>query len=322
MIADTPDTVCFGPDTPVNRVDQSLTLFVGCLDPQTSKDDLCGHFKQFDPWVKAKLIVNFKTGQSKQCGLLFCSSPSSLKVIMAEDHYIHQRRIRVNPAQSEYKGTKNHDYVKVHISGLEPDISLSTITETFSVIRGFCKARLVQGLHPKQKKVAVLYFEGPADAGAVLQHSHIKVGFRNCKVTPYHKEKHSFQPSDGILGLKEKDAHEQWPSFSHEGNGSQDTCTSPFNNHSPKTNSSECSTSGQRRLSSLTLKLGTIQDISGQSSHENESTQKSDQAYVHPVEIEKDSLYRIFCLPPPPQFDEKQDPILKASSDSRETRDE
>ena len=320
MIAGSSETVYHELGLPMHNMDQSLTLFVGCLDPQTSKDDLIGHFIQFDPWVKAKLIVNFKTGQSKQCGLLFCSSPSAHQSILIIDHYIHQRRVRVNPAQSEYIGTKNQDYVRVQISGLDPDIHLSTITETFAMMRGFCKARLVQGLHPKQKKVAILYFEGPVDAHVILQYSHIKVGHRNCKVSPYHKENNPFQQSKGMLSLKETDSQNKWPSFSKEGISSFATCTSPLNGDTPKTKTSESSVSRQRPLSPL--RLGVIQDYSDRFSLEKDNGQRTDQAYVHPVEIEKDSLYRIFCLPSPPQFEQKQDPILKASSDSRETRDE
>lgn len=303
--------------------DQSLTLFVGCLDPITTKEDLIVYFKHFDPWIRAKLIVNFKTGQSKQCGLLFCSSPEAVKNILQADHCIRQRRVRVNPAQTEYKGTKNSELFQVQISGLDPDITPDCLTEAFAFFKGFNKARLVQGLHPKQKKVAILYFEEQEDANTVLHYSHVKVGQRNCKVSPYNKDTNSITSQKSVIIHQESTTKYSGPSFGQQMDSFKKMNTQPkMGGDTPKTHASESSLSRQRPLSPL--RLVPLSKFHGRSHFDNdhENVQTGPPAFVLPVEAEKDSLYRIFCLPSPPQFERKEDPALKISAESKETRDE
>ena len=302
--------------------DQSLTLFVGCLDPLTTKDDLIVYFKHFDPWIKAKLIVNFKTGQSKQCGLLFCSSPMAFKNILQADHCIRQRRVRVNPAQTEYKGSKITELFQVQISGLDPDVTLDCLTDTFSFFRGFSKARLVQGLHPKQKKVAIIYFEELEDANIVLQYSHVKVGQRSCKVSLYNKDTNPIASQKSVVIHQEPIIKYSGQSFGQQMASFKKMNTQPQMGDTPKTHASESSVRRQRPLSPL--RLIPLSKFYGKTHFDNdhENIQTAPLAYVLPVEAEKDSLYRIFCLPSPPQFERKQDPILKISAESKETRDE
>lgn len=302
--------------------DQSLTLFVGCLDPQTTKEDLIFHFKNFDPWVKAKLIVNFKTGQSKQCGLLFCSSAMGLKSILQAEHSIHQRKVRVNQAQNEYKGTKISELFQIQISGLDPDITIDAISEVFENFHGFNKARLVQGLHPKQKKVAILYFDGLEAAQAVLNNSHVKVGQRNCKVSPYNKDTNSIPVSK--LKFSE-DFGISTPALGSDQGTDRPFGSQPHIDLVPKMMKSETSSIGHRPLSPL--KLVPMDQFKNHQSKADpfeidDEGHNGPQAFVHPVEEEKDSLYRIFCLPPPPKFDPRENPQLKISSESKETRDE
>lgn len=305
-----------------HHANQALTLFVGCLDPQTTKDDLTAYFRNFDPWVKTKLIINFKTGQSKQCGLLFCSSFENMNKILGEEHFIHHRRVRVNPGQNELKGTKINELFQIQISGLDPDISLDALNEVFSEYQGFVKVRLVQGLHPKQKKVAILYFEDHLSAKGVLQHSHIQVGHRNCKVSPYYKDTNSYLPQPpSFVPISDTGIHNSCPTFGKEVDGSN-SLRHQFNmDDTPKTQASENSISRQRPLSPL--RLGQMDSFLNYSNTGQEKQKAVSQAFVHPVEAEKDSLYRIFCdLPPPPKFEKKEDPQLKISSESKETRDE
>lgn len=321
MLAGTSDVTYQGTDGGFQE-DQSLTLFVGCLDPQTTKEDLILYFKHFDPWIRAKLIVNFKTGQSKQCGLLFCSSPVAVKNILQADHCIRQRRVRVNPAQTEYKGTKINELFQVQISGLDPDVTSDCLTDTFSYFKGFSKARLVQGLHPKQKKVAIIYFEEEENANTLLQYSHVKVGQRSCKVSPYHKDTNSIaSPKSAIMHQEPLNKYSS-QSFGQQMANCKKMHSQPQIGDTPKTHASESSLSRLRPLSPLRLvPLSQFQGRSHfNSDHENPKT--GPQAFVLPVEAEKDSLYRIFCLPPPPQFERKEDPALKISAESKETRDE
>ena len=55
------------PSTSHGQSSTSTNLFVGCLDPMTAKDEVWRYFQIFDGKVKVKLIVDFKTGKSKQC---------------------------------------------------------------------------------------------------------------------------------------------------------------------------------------------------------------------------------------------------------------
>lgn len=304
-----------------HHTSQALTLFVGCLDPQTTKDDLTAYFRNFDPWIKTKLIINFKTGQSKQCGLLFCSSFETMNKILGEEHFLHHRRVRVNPGQNEFKGTKINDLYQVQISGLDPDISLDALNEVFMKYQGFVKVRLVQGLHPKQKKVAILYFDDHASAQAVLEHSHIQVGHRNCKVSPYYKDTNSYLPPPNFGHSPEVGIRNSCPTFGKEVSGSNSLRHQFQLDDTPKTQASDNSINKQRPLSPL--RLGPMESFINYSNTGQDKQKAASQAFVHPVEAEKDALYRIFCdLPLPPQFEKKEDPQLKISSESKETRDE
>jgi RNA recognition motif-containing protein len=51
----------FGPE-----VESEPVLFIGCLDPLTTKDDIMDYFRPYDHFIKAKLIYKLNTNQSKQ----------------------------------------------------------------------------------------------------------------------------------------------------------------------------------------------------------------------------------------------------------------
>ena len=307
------------------QTDQSLTLFVGCLDPLTTKDEIVSYFKNYDHWIKGKLIVNFKTGQSKQCALLFCSNQKGVNAILEIDHYLRNRRLRINLAQKDLKGTKNLDLFQIQISGLEPDVTEDSINDVFSCYKGFNKVRLVQGLHPKQKKVAIIYFDDHESARLILQSSHIRIGQKNCKITAYQKDTNSIAQSTPTSPVdnppKKINITQSYLNFESESNETfMNKSTSEWG--TPKTQTFNHDSYYHKPLSPLEITpIGKFTGL--YSSIENqEYSQQNHHAFVHPVEAEKDDLYKIFCLPLPPIFSKKENTLLKKSSESKETREE
>lgn len=282
---------------------ECFTIFIGCLDPRTSKDDVVAYFKLFDHDVNAKLIVNFKTGQSKQCALLFCSCNEACQEILKHDHYLHERRLRLNYAQDEFKGKKADHLVPVQISGLDPTTILEELTEYFGQVNGFKRARLIQGLHPKQKKVAVLYFSDSQTAQDLLNQSHLKIGKRNCKVAEYSKDRPLIGHSSVTSTKSEKDLKKQL--FSYNSQGVQPKQGSPALSFSsghqtissigtPSFSVTSPETDEPRRLKPLKLNSGMyLPKVSQLAS--GHSSKKQENAFVHPVEVEEDDLFRIFC---------------------------
>lgn len=294
----------FSDETKSHEGSNQLSLFVGCLDPSTTKDDIVHYFRQFDPSVKAKLIVNFKTGLSKQCALLFCSSPYYCDLILQKEHHLHQRRLRVDRAQEEYKGKKTEQFIAIQVSGLDPAITIDEVNAFFANYEGFSRARLIQGLHPKQKKVAVVYFNDSVKAEQLLKCTHVQIGNRNCKIAEYSKDKspelnpkqfsyagnyqvsgRPFQfPSYGINQFQYN------PSMVHPGHYKPN-----FSLSGDSDSSKSLGKSGQSKVLQP-LKLEVFKSIPKEQDKFNQQDRKgSEESYVHPVEIEDDDLYRIFC---------------------------
>lgn len=282
-----------------NQQSSDHTIFVGCLDPRTLKEDVVSYFKLFDRKVKAKLIVNFKTGQSKQCALLFCSSQEACQEILKHDHYLHERRLRLDYAQDEFKGKKTDQMVPIQISGLDPETTIEGLLEYFEQVPGFKKARLVKGLHPKQKKVAVLYFADSDSAQEVLNQYHLKIGKRNCKVAEYVKDKAGIHQSVNF------EAYTKYPqkpiamSYNPQGqdnweSNSPQSYSSGFQSMTSNTSPSfkggvSPGTEAPRRIEPLKLNQGFHLLPAEPQKPRQEDT------FVHPVEVQEDDLFRIFC---------------------------
>jgi RNA recognition motif-containing protein len=278
-----------------------MSLFVGCLDPNTTKVDIMNYFKQYDPQIKAKLIVNFKTGQSKQCALLFCSSGYFCDLILHQEHHLHQRRLRIDRAQQEYKGKKADNFIAVQVSGLDPAISIGEVNKVFGCFEGFTRARLIQGLHPKQKKVAVGYFSSFEKAQQILAFSHLQIGNRNCKVAEYTKDKpFNLKPNihqdDDVHKTSNIDLHHQPSLLEVPKYFSNKNCHSYQGESSKSIDSSSARSIGNVKPKYLTpLKLDTTKLLPklNETSHQYRKT--SADSYVHHVEAENDDLFRIFC---------------------------
>lgn len=281
------------------QAQQTCTLFVGCLDPRSTKDQVCRYFRLMDARVKVKLIVDFKTGLSKQCALLFCSSPEACQEILKHEHYLHERRLRLDYAQDEFKGKKADQLIPIQISGLDPDTTEEELLSYFEPINGFRKARLIKGLHPKQKKVAVLYFSDSHSAQEVLNQSHIKIGKRNCKVAEYSKDKPLINqsltyessaqsiPKPMMMSFNPPMYHDLEASSPQMFSTGQQSISS-FGTPSCRGGASP-ETEEPRRIEPLKLNPGLLLTPAGPQLARTEET------FVHPVEVQDDDLFRIFC---------------------------
>lgn len=282
-----------------HRLPAEHSIFVGCLDPATTKNDIISYFKMFDKGVKAKLIVNFKTGQSKQCALVFCSSQEVCQEILKHEHYLHERRLRLDYAQDEFKGKKADQLAAIQISGLDPETTQEELLSYFEQVHGFRKVRLIKGLHPKQKKVAVLYFADRYSAQEVLNQSHLKIGKRNCKVTEYSKDKPLINQSMTYESPTQNVPKPIMMSFNPPMYHDLEACSPQMYSTGPQSISSFGSpsyrggaspgTEGPRRIAPLKLNPGFLLTPT--------DTPKSrpEDAFVHPVEVQDDDLFRIFC---------------------------
>ena len=252
----------------------------------------------FDGKVKVKLIVDFKTGKSKQCALLFCSSKDACQEILRHQHYLHERHLRLDYAQDEFKGKKADQLVPIQISGLDPETTQEELMNYFKDVYGFRKARLIKGLHPKQKKVAVLYFLDTHSAQEMLNESHIKIGKRNCKVTEYAKDKPTIHqsmtygtpthatPKPMMMSFNPPMYHDleaSSPSMYSTGYQSMSSYGSPSygGGASPGTDT-------PRKIEPLKLNSGLLL-------MPTEPPKLLEDTFVHPVEVQEDDLFRIFC---------------------------
>lgn len=274
------------------------TIFVGCLDPMTTKNDIIAYFKMFDKGMKAKLIVNFKTGQSKQCALLFCSSKDACHEILKHQHYLHERHLRLDYAQDEFKGKKADQLVPIQISGLDPETTQEELMNYFKDVYGFRKARLIKGLHPKQKKVAVLYFLDKHSAQEMLNESHIKIGTRNCKVTEYSKDKPMINQSMTYGTPTHASPKPMMMSFNppmyHDLEASSPSMYST-GYQSISSYSSPSYRGGASPGNDAPRKIEPLKLNSGLLLMPTDLAKPLEDTFVYPVEVQDDDLFRIFC---------------------------
>ena len=290
--------------TPI--MNEPRALFVGCLDPKTTEADLSAYFRQFDQRVTVKLIIDFNTKLFKQCAIVTCSNQASCDWILELDHFLMGRKLRVELADDGKKGKKVGATFPIQVSGIEPTVDLDELVETFSEFSGLIKARFVQGIHPKQKKVAIIMFDNFDSFSKILNESHIRVGERNCRVTEYLTKQRALQGSPAPLSRSEV------LDITH-------SSLSSNNNLMPLAQSSE--TGMPQNMKGLLFKpqlldFGTtplIADrinttrtkINCKSSPFNfdqeaaslPEAKLSQSTYLYPVEVESDNLFKIFCHP-------------------------
>ena len=257
-------------------------LFVGCLDPSTTEYDLVNYFRVFDPKITVKLIKDAETHQTKQCAIVTCSGFDSFKDILSQTHHLHGRLLRVEIADDDKKGKKVGTVYRLQISGIETTIELNEIVDVLGEFPGLTQARFVNGLHPKQKKVAIATFESPESFNMLLHQGKIRIGERDCKITEYiQKPKWNPQPmARDHPSFQNSEAGQTEPTMSHSG-------ASLFNK--PFMPMQKLSLNPQKPLMNRSAPF----------THENPAppTKLSLSTYVHPVEKQADGLFKIFCSP-------------------------
>jgi len=173
------------------------TLFVGCMDPQTTEKDLLTYFGSFDQYIQTKLLWNHHTNTSKQCALLFCSSVESANEILKIQHRLHERNLRVKYADEEKKGTKVAQLYYLQVSGIPVDTPGEEIEYAFAQFPDYHSFRFIHGTHHKQKWVAKVAFKNPASMKNLLAaQSHIIVAQKLCKIVEFQPKGFSSNNSD------------------------------------------------------------------------------------------------------------------------------
>jgi RNA recognition motif. (a.k.a. RRM, RBD, or RNP domain) len=260
-------------------------LFVGCLDPSTTEYDLVNYFRVFDPKITVKLIKDAETHQTKQCAIVTCSGTESLKLILSQTHLLLGRLLRVEVADDEKKGKKVGTVYRLHISGIETTIELQEVVDVLGEYAGLMQARFVNGLHHKQKKVAIASFENYDSYNTLLLQGKIRIGERDCKIAEYIQ--------------KTKPCPQTY---------SQDHPHSYYNSDLGQTDPTTMSHSGAPIFNSPfhpvpNLTLTSQQPLMYRSTpfpQENKTLAPKlsfSNNYVHPVEKQSDGLFKIFCPP-------------------------
>lgn len=310
----------------LSSAENELTLFVGCLDPATGQSEFESYFSLFDSGSSAKLIMDFHTCKSKQCGLLFCSSVDSRDLILKQEHVLQGRVLRVSLAHSEKKGKKTGRTYPIQVSGLDPCCNIDALHETFADYWGLVSARFVQGIHPKQKKVAILTFDNPDSPRAILENTHYKIGHRSCKVAEYIQKGQTFPKlfQSSTTGEAYQTDQPNRLAQSHLSTTSHpwllDTLAPSSPVFIPKTMASPAIgpiaasiTPAKKVLSKLSLG-SPFQPLS---SRFQPTAIKSN--YVLPVEVEEDNLFRIFCQT---EHNYPRSNVLRKSETSYDTTEE
>lgn len=290
--------------TRTSTPENELTLFVGCLDPSTSQAEFEGYFLRLDPALSAKLILEFSTNRSKQCGLLFCSSVETRDRILSTEHVLQGRILRVSLAQAERKGKKTGQTYPVQVSGLDPNCTLEQLQEAFAQFSGLVGIRFVQGIHPKQKKVAILTFDNPDSPKCILSDTHFKIGSRNCKVAEYIQKGQMFPKlSQSCPYGSPQQLDQSMMSQSQLSSSSQPWLLGTLTQGSPLAMSRVVAspaigpaqtTPAMQKKGLSKLSLG-CPFLPSSQTHSHTLAAKTPASYVLPVEVEEDSLFRIFC---------------------------
>jgi len=312
----------------LNNAETELTLFVGCLDPATTQLELSEYFRQFDAQASCKLIMDFATKRSKQCGLVFCSTEALKADILRREHVLQGRVLRVSQAEAERKGKKVGQTYPIQISGLEPSTTVEALEEAFYDYPGLLSVRFVQGIHPKQKKVAILTFGEIESAKSILDSSHFKVGNRNCKVAEYIQKGQVTPKLSNSCPVGGEESSYQQPNTSSPIKTPwlletltfpSPACMQPRTQQPSQLSTQDRDATGRKVLSKLSL--GSPFSPNPISVKPRETLQVPRGTYVHPVEVEEDNLFRIFCPVETPSLNTRSIK-LRLSSESADTTEE
>jgi RNA recognition motif-containing protein len=157
-----------------NKDGSDTILFVGGLDEKTTNDQLKFYFEKFGEVEDANIIVDWVTGKSKRCALIFCSTPEvAFRILSQKKHLIQRKKVRVCKADSKKRGTKIIRAKILHLSQIHPSISaqeLESYIQTFGAIK---KLRLTPLLNPgifSKSRHGYLELVNEEDCKKLLEH--------------------------------------------------------------------------------------------------------------------------------------------------------
>lgn len=130
-------------------------LFVGGLSEQTKKEALKAYFEQFGGVEDVQIIVDYVTGKSKRCALIFCASKEIANLaLVKKKHMLERRKMRVSKADLSKRGTKVIKAKQLHLTQIHPSITnedLEAYLKTFGPIK---KLRLTPAQDPSQDPIS------------------------------------------------------------------------------------------------------------------------------------------------------------------------
>lgn len=101
-----------------------FTLFVGGLTPATNKVTLEQYFSKYGSIRDINLITDWVTSQSKCCAIIFCEDTETVNAILkVKSHTIDKKKVRVNTADVNKKGTKIIKTSKIFLGQVHPSLT-------------------------------------------------------------------------------------------------------------------------------------------------------------------------------------------------------
>lgn len=120
-------------------------LFVGGLSESTSKQTLLSYFSGFGNISEVNLIIDWVTGKSKRCAIIFCEDEQTAnKILNVRGHCIDDRKVRVDKADSKKKGTKIVKTTKIFLGNVHLSITEDELREYFSALGKVKHMKLIQ----------------------------------------------------------------------------------------------------------------------------------------------------------------------------------
>lgn len=277
-----------------------ITLFVGCLDPSTTEIVLKDYFTKFFSKLSVKLLFEKESMRFKQCALVTVYDSEAVKSLLKEKHSLLGRNIRVDYACEDKKGKKPSQKYQIQVSSIPPTTPLEDVQKAFKKYPGVVKVIFVAGIHAKQKKVAVVTFDNPESFGKILKETHFRINDKNCKVAEYIPKNQTLCPAPHppISKLPSPSKSSQ-SVFSKDISDSYSTFTpSQFSQNPPRKGLAL----KKLNLEALTPPVlprtpGFLSQPPADSPRQPTRKLSSSNQYVHPVEVENDSLFKIFCEP-------------------------
>lgn len=131
--------------TCATQQESAITLFIGGLGQSTTKETLSAYFSKYGPVSKVNLIIDWVTGKSKRCAIIFCEDIATVdKIMSVKSHTIEGKKVRVDRADSKKKGTKIVKTSKIFVGQVHPSLSQIDLEQYFSSFGEVKHMRLIK----------------------------------------------------------------------------------------------------------------------------------------------------------------------------------